>query len=50
MTTLIACRDLSGKGYVVSPGQKFTVADDVAESLISRGLAVPYSEPVGRGK
>jgi hypothetical protein len=50
MATLIATRDLSGQGYLASPGQRFEVADDVAESLISRGLAVPYREPVDRGK
>jgi hypothetical protein len=50
MATLIATRDLSGQGYLASPGQRFSVADDVADSLISRGLAVPYREPVERGK
>lgn len=50
MTMLVSTRDLTGKGYSVGPNQRFTVEDDVAESLISRGLAVPYREPVNRSK
>lgn len=50
MIELVSVCDLCGKGYSVGPRQRFRVPADVAESLISRGLAYPYREPVERPK
>lgn len=51
---LVARRDLASidprNRYVVSPNERFTVSDEEAKSLISRGLAFPYREPEERPK
>ena len=39
---LIAQRQLCGDYGLVSTGERFQASDDVAKSLLHRGLAVPY--------
>lgn len=41
---ITALRQLTGDYGVMAPGESQDVRDDIAKSLITRGLALPYTE------
>lgn len=43
-------RQLYGTGYNAGPGQRFRCPQDVADSLMERGLAYRYHEPAALPK